>query len=84
VLDELAPHGIRVNAICQVIGATAMLESFLGMPDTPENHARFIATIPLGRLAQPQDVAEAALYLASDAARFIPGVELSLDGGRTV
>lgn len=81
---ELAPHGIRVNAICPVIGATAMLESFLGMPDTPENRARFIATIPLGRLAEPQDVADAAVFLASDAARFITGVELPVDGGRTV
>jgi 3-oxoacyl-[acyl-carrier protein] reductase len=81
---ELAPHGIRVNAICPVIGATAMLESFLGMPDTPENRARFVATIPLGRLCEPDDVAEAALYLASDAARFITGVELPVDGGRTV
>ena len=81
---ERAPYGIRVNAICPVIGATAMLESFPGMPDTPEIRARFIATIPLDRLAEPRDVAEAALYLASDAAQFIAGVELPVDGGRTV
>lgn len=81
---ELAPFGIRVNAICPVIGATAMLENFLGAPDTPENRAAFIATIPMGRLSEPQDVANAALFLASDQANFLTGVELPVDGGRTI
>jgi 3-oxoacyl-[acyl-carrier protein] reductase len=81
---ELGPDGIRVNAICPVIGETALLEKFMGMPDTPENRARFLATIPLGRLCRPSDVAHAALYLASDAAEFISGVELPVDGARTV
>ena len=43
-----------------------------------------IAGIPLGRMSTPEDVAEATLYLASDAARFITGVELPVDGGRTI
>ena len=81
---ELGPDGIRVNAICPVMGETALLEKFMGVPDTPENRAKFVATIPLGRLARPDDVATAALYLASDAASFINGVELPVDGGRTV
>ena len=81
---ELGPDGIRVNAICPVIGETALLEKFMGVPDTPENRARFIGTIPLGRLSRPSDVAAAALYLASDAACFISGVELPVDGARTV
>ena len=81
---ELGADGIRVNAICPVIGETALLEKFMGVPDTPENRAKFVATIPLGRLARPADVAAAALYLASDAAAFISGVELPVDGGRTV
>jgi 3-oxoacyl-[acyl-carrier protein] reductase len=81
---ELAPDRIRVNAICPVIGATGMLELFMGMPDTPENRAKFIATIPLGRLSEPKDVANAAVYLASDEAEFITGVEFPVDGGRTV
>ena len=81
---ELGPDGIRVNAICPVIGETALLEKFMGMPDTPENRAKFIATIPLGRLSRPADVANAALFLASDAAGFISGVEFPVDGGRTV
>lgn len=81
---ELGPDGIRVNAICPVMGETGLLEKFMGVPDTPENRARFIATIPLGRLARPSDVASAALYLGSDAAGFISGVEFPVDGARTV
>ena len=81
---ELGPDGIRVNAICPVIGETGLLEKFMGVPDTPENRAKFIATIPLGRMSRPSDVAAAALFLASDAACFITGVEFPVDGGRTV
>ncbi|GGE22682.1 alcohol dehydrogenase [Aureimonas endophytica] len=81
---ELAPRRIRVNAVAPVIGATALLESFMGLPDTPENRAKFIATIPLGRLSEPDDVAGACLYLASDEAAFVTGVVLEVDGGRTV
>jgi len=81
---ELGPDNIRVNAICPVMGATGLLESFMGMPDTPENRKKFIATIPMGRLSQPLDIARAAVYLASDDAEFITGVEFPVDGGRTV
>ena len=81
---ELAPFNIRVNAICPVIGATALLENFMGVPDTTENRERFISTIPLGRMCEPKDVANAAVFLASDAAAFLTGVELPVDGGRTV
>lgn len=81
---ELAPDRIRVNCVAPVMGATGLLESFMGMPDTPENRARFIATVPLGRLAEPSDVAGACLYLASDEAGFITGVVLEVDGGRTI
>jgi 3-oxoacyl-[acyl-carrier protein] reductase len=81
---ELAPDRIRVNALAPVMGETAMLEDFMGMPDTPENRATFIAGIPLGRMSQPLDVARAALYLASDEAEFITGVVLEVDGGRCI
>ena len=81
---ELAPDNIRVNAICPVMGATRLLEAFMGMPDTPENRKKFIATIPMGRLSDPKDIARAAVYLASDDAEFITGVEFPVDGGRTV
>jgi 3-oxoacyl-[acyl-carrier protein] reductase len=81
---ELAADRIRVNCVAPVIGATALLESFMGMPDTPENRQKFIATIPLGRLSEPADVAAACLFLASDEARFLTGVVLEVDGGRTI
>jgi 3-oxoacyl-[acyl-carrier protein] reductase len=81
---ELGPDNIRVNAICPVMGATGLIEQFLGTADTPEARAKIVAGIPLGRMSTPEDVAQAALYLASDAARFITGVELPVDGGRTI
>src|SRR5258708_14796174 len=81
---ELAPDKIRVNCVAPVIGETALLESFMGAPDTPENRAKFIATIPLGRMSRPSDVANACLYLASDEAEFVTGVVLEVDGGRDV
>lgn len=81
---ELGPDNIRVNSICPVMGATGLLEAFMGMPDTPENRKKFIATVPMGRLSEPQDIANAALYLASDEANFISGVEFPVDGARTV
>jgi 3-oxoacyl-[acyl-carrier protein] reductase len=81
---ELAPDRIRVCALAPVMGETALLETFMGMPDTPENRAKFVATIPLGRMSQPQDIANAALWLATDEAAFITGVVLEVDGGRCV
>ena len=51
---------------------------------TIENHKKFISTVPLGRLAEPLDVANAALYLCSDESEFITGVMLEIDGGRSI
>lgn len=81
---ELAPDNIRVNVICPVMGDTGMLGDFMGIPDTPENRAKFISTIPLGRLSVPRDIANAAVFLASEEASFLTGVDLPVDGGRTV
>jgi len=81
---ELGPDHIRVNAICPVMGETGLLEAFMGMPDTPENRKKFLATIPLGRLSRPIDIARAAVFLASEEAEFISGVEFPVDGARTV
>jgi 3-oxoacyl-[acyl-carrier protein] reductase len=81
---ELAPEGIRVNAICPVIGETGMLQTFMGPEDTPEVRARFVATIPLGRMSRPADIAAAAMFLASDEAEMITGVCLEVDGGRCI
>jgi 3-oxoacyl-[acyl-carrier protein] reductase len=80
---ELAPDGIRVNVINPVAGETGMLADFMG-GDTPELRAKFVATIPLGRLSQPADIATAAVFLASDEAAFITGACLEVDGGRCV
>jgi 3-oxoacyl-[acyl-carrier protein] reductase len=79
---ELAADNIRVNAVCPVIGATALLESFMGQTDTPEMRAKFIASVPLGRMSTPADIANACLWLAEDASNFITGVLLPVDGGR--
>ena len=81
---ELGPDRIRVNVVNPVIGETGLLEAFMGLPDTPENRAKFIATIPMGRLSKPLDVANAAVFLASDEAAFITGACLEVDGGRCV
>ena len=80
---ELAPRKIRVCAINPVAGETPLLAEFMGS-DTPENRARFVATIPLGRLSLPADVANAALFLASPESSMITGVALEVDGGRCV
>ena len=80
---ELGPLGIRVNCICPVAGETGMLADFMG-GDTPENRARFVASVPLGRLSTPSDIADAALYLCSDQSAFITGVALEVDGGRCI
>jgi 3-oxoacyl-[acyl-carrier protein] reductase len=80
---ELAPRKIRVCAINPVAGETALLGEFMGA-DTPENRAKFVASIPLGRLSLPADVANAALFLASPESSMLTGVALEVDGGRCV
>jgi 3-oxoacyl-[acyl-carrier protein] reductase len=80
---ELAKDNIRVNVINPVAGETAMLADFMGV-DTPERRAQFIASIPLGRLSQPSDIATAAVFFASDEAAFITGACLEVDGGRCI
>ncbi|MEK6315667.1 MAG: SDR family oxidoreductase [Burkholderia gladioli] len=81
---ELGADRIRVNCINPVLGETGLMTEFMGVEDTPENRQRFLATIPLGRLSTPQDIANAALYLASDEAEFITGTCLEVDGGRCI
>lgn len=82
---ELAPHGIRVNCISPVATDTPMLKEFMGpVSDEAEGRRRFIQTIPLGRLNTPEDIARAALYLASDAAAMVTGLDLLVDGGRNL
>ncbi|MDQ8728717.1 glucose 1-dehydrogenase [Bradyrhizobium sp. LHD-71] len=80
---ELAPFGIRVNALNPVAGETPLLATFMG-DDTPENRARFLATIPLGRFSTPEDLGNAAAFLCSDEASMITGVAMEIDGGRCI
>lgn len=81
---ELAPDNIRVNSINPAIADTPLLTTFMVMADTKENRARFLASIPLGRLCQPSDVAHAALFLADPGSSFVTGVCLEVDGGRCI
>ena len=80
---ELATDQIRVNALCPVAGETPLLKDFMGQ-DTPEMRAKFVASVPLGRLSTPEDIAKAALHFASDDAEFLTGVCLEVDGGRCI
>src|SRR5262245_53114769 len=79
---ELAPDKIRVCAIAPVATETPLLPTFLG--PAPGMRQKFEATVPLGRLARPQDIANAALFLASDDAAFVTGNIVEVDGGRCV
>jgi len=80
---ELARYGVRVNAVNPVAGETPLLASFMG-EDTPEMRAKFLSTIPIGRFSQPEDIANAALYLCSDEASMVTGVAMEVDGGRCI
>lgn len=80
---ELAPAGVRVNALCPVAGETPLLRSFLG-EDTPETRAKFLAAIPIGRFSTPQDMGHAAVFLCADEASMLTGVALEVDGGRCI
>jgi len=80
---ELAPFGIRVNALNPVAGETPLLKTFMG-EDTPEVRAKFLSTIPLGRFSTPEDLGNAACFLCSDEASMITGVAMEVDGGRCI
>ena len=79
---ELAPDKIRVCAIAPVATETPLLPTFLG--PAPGQREKFQATVPLGRLARPQDIANVALFLASDEAAFVTGNIVEVDGGRCI
>lgn len=82
---EAAPHGVRVVALAPVATHTPMLSTFRNAPEVDEEGlARYIATIPLGRLNEPEDIASAAVFLASDDAAMITGTCVEIDGGRCI
>lgn len=85
---ELAGAGIRVNAICPGPVDTGMMQSLERQHEavgiTPEAaHQALTANIPMGRYGQPQEISELVLFLASDAASFVTGTAIPIDGGRT-
>ena len=82
---ELGPDNIRVNCINPVFNPdTGLAAEFAGGPVDETRRAKFLATIPLGRFSTALDVANAALYLASDEAAFVSGVCIEVDGARCV
>ncbi|MCX6774918.1 MAG: SDR family oxidoreductase [DPANN group archaeon] len=81
---EYAPNKIRVNCICPGAIDTPMLRRFIdASPDPKATEKQFTSMHPLGRLGQPEDIARAALFLASDSSSFITGHSLVVDGGFT-
>ncbi len=81
---DYAVHGIRVNALCPAMILTPMLEQFIRIQPDPEAYVRRVEqAIPLGRIGRPEDVAPAAVFLASDESRFVTGSALMVDGGYT-
>ena len=82
---DYAEHGVRVNAICPGTTETGVLERYLtGTPDPDRARAAFNDIHPLGRIATPLEVAQVALFLASDEASFVTGATYTVDGGYTV
>ena len=82
---EAASYGVRVVAIAPVATHTPMLPTFMNKREVDaEGLARYVATVPLGRLNQPEDIAGAAVFLASDEAAMITGTCLEVDGGRCI
>jgi len=81
---EAAPLGVRVVAIAPVATHTPMLSPFMNEEVDAEAIARYVDTIPLGRLNEPEDIAAAVVFLASDDAAMITGTCVEIDGGRCI
>jgi len=81
---EYGSHNIRVNSICPLLTATALFETFVGVPPTEENKKAFISNVPLGRIGEVDDVANACVFLASDESSFVTGTCMEVDGGRAI
>ncbi|KAF2790365.1 putative alcohol dehydrogenase [Melanomma pulvis-pyrius CBS 109.77] len=81
--SEYGPYGIRVNSICPLLGYTGLTEAFIGTKNDADFRKEFEATVPLRRGLDNNDLANAAIYLCSDEASFVTGVNLKIDGGST-
>jgi NAD(P)-dependent dehydrogenase (short-subunit alcohol dehydrogenase family) len=81
---DYAPHGIRVNGIAPSEVRTPMFLGFINRASDPEQKMKeLVARIPMGRVAEPEELARVALFLASDDSSYITGVTLPVDGGLT-
>ena len=78
---EFAPFNVRVNSLCPVAADTPMLPQFLDESGGLMSVEELAAGIPMGRLATAEDVAQAALFFASDLSTFVTGVTMAVDGG---
>lgn len=82
---EWAAKGIRINAVCPGPIATPMLQAEFDLADDPIDEEKLaIASIPVGRLGTPEDIAKVALFLASEDAQFVHGAAIVADGGKTI
>lgn len=85
--QTFAPDGVRVNVVCPGLADTPMGVKFVSRKEDPEeakaNTQMMLAAVPMGRLVRPEEIAHAALWLASDDASFVTGVDLPVDGGFT-
>lgn len=79
---DYAASNLRINAVCPGIIETPMMDRFSG--GTPEGRKRVIAQEPVGRMGKPEEIAAAVVWLCSDAAAFVVGHALVVDGGQTV
>ena len=77
--NELGPHGIRINAVCPGLIRTRLTQSHFSTPEILKDYFRHV---PLGRGGEPEEVAAASLFLASDLASYITGATLFVDGGQ--
>jgi NAD(P)-dependent dehydrogenase (short-subunit alcohol dehydrogenase family) len=79
---DYAPSNIRINAVCPGATDTPMLQRFSGA--TPESRERMLSLEPIGRLAKPEEIASAVVWLCSDGASYVTGRALPVDGGFTI
>ena len=79
---EYGAQGVRINAICPGTARTKMVNEWLG--DSAENEAQVVALHPIGRIADPEEIAELVIWLCSDAASFMCGAAVPVDGGYTI
>lgn len=85
--QTFAPDKVRVNVVCPGVTDTPMLLEFMSRDRDPvkaaASQAKFLESVPLRRLCRPEEIAHAALWLASDDASYVTGIELLVDGGFT-